>query len=246
MTVVKLGKQPYRHDDRTLQLARYVDPGRLPVKPLDLTASVTDWGMLGNDEVGDCGPAAWEHLRMARSAIDAGQPVQVTTQDTLELYRRISGWNGRPGDPSDQGVVLLDMLNQLRHDGAIYAFAQINPKDHRMLAAAHYLFGGVLYGFDLPLYIQPREDGRIPPWRLKAHGRDDAQPGSWGGHAVCSARLPGHRVVSWGQVIPCSLGFVDHYTDEAWALISPEWFGTDQRTPAGLDLASLEADLSRI
>jgi hypothetical protein len=245
MTTVKLGKQPYRHDDRTLQLARYVDPTRLPAKALDLTEHVSDWGMLGNDQVGDCGPAAWQHLRMARSALDAGQPVQVTTQDTFELYQRVSGWNGRIDDPSDQGVVLLDMLNQLRHDGQLYAFAQVNPRDRRMLAAAHYLFGGLLYGFALPLYIQPR-GGRVPPWRLKAHSRDDAIPGSWGGHAVCSARMPGHRVVSWGQVIPCSLGFIDHYCDEAWAIISPEWLGADQRTPAGLDLAALEADLARL
>jgi hypothetical protein len=242
---VKLGKQPYRHDERTLQLARYIDPARLPVGPLDLTQHVSEWGMLGNDQAGDCGPAAWEHLRIARSALDAGQPVAVTTQETFELYRRVSGWNGVIGDPSDQGVVLLDLLNQLRHDGAIYAYAQINPRDHHMLAAAHYLFGGVLYGFALPLYIQPRSD-RIPPWRLKAHTRGDAAPGSWGGHAVCSARMPGHKIVTWGEVVPCSLGFVDTYADEAWAIISPEWLGADQRTPAGIDLRTLNADLAKL
>lgn len=66
---LKLGKQVARHDPRTLLLASYVTP-TLPTPPasFDLTARVSSWGMMENDQIGDCTCAAAGHLLMEWTA----------------------------------------------------------------------------------------------------------------------------------------------------------------------------------
>jgi hypothetical protein len=56
---LKLGKQAVRHDARTLLLASCITPA-LPTPPasFDLTAKVHSWGMMDNDQIGDCTCAA--------------------------------------------------------------------------------------------------------------------------------------------------------------------------------------------
>lgn len=245
---VRLGRQPKREDTRTLKLARYIAPEALPTGHLDLARNVPEWGMLGNDQVGNCGPVAFQHLRIGRSAEAAGHPLTVGLDETLALYRRVSGWNGRAGDPSDAGVVLLDMLNSLRHDGQLYAFAEVDRGDLQEMRAAHYLFGGVLLGYALPAYLEQRVAADVAaPWVRRGRGAltGSAEPGSWGGHAVCSVRDDRWRVCTWGQVVRMSAAFHFAYCDEAYALITPEWFSSD-RSPAGFDLDALRADLGRL
>jgi hypothetical protein len=62
---LKLGKSTARHDPRTLLLAAYVTPA-LPIPPasFDLTSKVSSWGMMDNDQIGDCTCAAAGHLLM--------------------------------------------------------------------------------------------------------------------------------------------------------------------------------------
>ena len=51
---VKLGKHPARIDSRTLKLSKYL--GDLPAPPASVVNSrhIRDWGMMGNDQLGDC------------------------------------------------------------------------------------------------------------------------------------------------------------------------------------------------
>ena len=62
---LKLGKQVARHDPRTLLLASYISAG-LPTPPpsFDLSGKVKAWGMMDNDQIGDCTCAAAGHLIM--------------------------------------------------------------------------------------------------------------------------------------------------------------------------------------
>ena len=63
---LKLGKHAARHDPRTLLLASYATPA-LPAPPpkLDLTTKIKGaWGMMDNDQLGDCTCAAAGHLIM--------------------------------------------------------------------------------------------------------------------------------------------------------------------------------------
>ena len=59
---LKLGKQVARHDPRTLLLASYATAA-LPTPPasLDLTTKVSSWGMMENEQIGNCTCAAAGH-----------------------------------------------------------------------------------------------------------------------------------------------------------------------------------------
>src|SRR5690348_15304597 len=66
---LKLGKGAARHDMRTLLMASYATH-QLPTPPdhYDLTTKITSWGMMENDQIGDCTCAAAGHLIMEWTA----------------------------------------------------------------------------------------------------------------------------------------------------------------------------------
>ena len=67
MAELKLGKRPATEDTRDLLFARYVEPAKLPTPPAQFGHETLfkpkSWGMLGNDEWGDC--ARYEDLACA-------------------------------------------------------------------------------------------------------------------------------------------------------------------------------------
>src|SRR5437879_12907292 len=66
---LKLGKQVGRHDPRTLLMASYVTPALpTPSASFDLTSTVKTWGMMHNDQSGDCTCAAAGRLTMEWTA----------------------------------------------------------------------------------------------------------------------------------------------------------------------------------
>ncbi len=69
---MKLGKQPYKHDPRTMRLAKYIDMGALPPAPTELSYAdkVHPWPMYGNDQLGDCTIAAAGHMIELWGAMD--------------------------------------------------------------------------------------------------------------------------------------------------------------------------------
>ncbi|HEX4786746.1 MAG TPA: hypothetical protein VH350_20570, partial [Candidatus Sulfotelmatobacter sp.] len=81
---LKLGKGVARHDPRTLLLASYVTTA-LPAPPAsaDLTAKVgASWGMMDNDQIGDCTCAAAGHLIMEWTA-NAGKKMATPTDKQI-------------------------------------------------------------------------------------------------------------------------------------------------------------------
>ena len=113
-----LGKRPRRHDPRTLKLARYMTAA-LPPAPasVDYTRGTADWGMMLNDQLGDCiiadGPG---HATQVWTLNASG--TMVTPPDSLILatYEKWCGYN--PADPAtDQGGIELDVLNDWRQQG---------------------------------------------------------------------------------------------------------------------------------
>jgi hypothetical protein len=229
---MKLGKQPARHDDRTLDLARYT--ASLPAAPSSFNVAPNKaWPMYANDRIGDCTIAALGHQ------IEAWGARSPSEQDVVAAYSAITGYD--PADPSsDQGAVELDVLNYWRKTGVagdrIVAYAKVNPLDASHVRSGCWLFGGLYIGLALPIAAQ-----RQSVWHM-ASG-PDAAPGSWGGHAVnvigYSSR--GVYVVTWGAVKRMTWAFWRTYCDEAYALLSADW-----HSPQGLDLAQLQADLQAV
>lgn len=76
--LLRLGAEMSPDDDRTLRLARYIDPKALPPAPTHTNnaAAVASWPMFLNDQIGDCTIASFAHAD--------------------ELFRALGGVTGLP------------------------------------------------------------------------------------------------------------------------------------------------------
>lgn len=210
----------------------------------DWSASVKQpWGMLLNDQLGDCTAAAAGHLCQTWSANTVGE-VSVTDNSTLSFYEGSCGYN--PANPStDQGGVELDVLtywqkNSFGGSYTIDAFASINPKRQDIVKSGIWVFGGIYIGLALPISAQTQ-----PIWDLPTGGLSgDGAPGSWGGHAVAVIAYDanGLTCVTWGQTWRMTWAFFNVYCDEAYALLSPLWYAS--RVPNGIDIPALKQDMA--
>lgn len=248
-TQVRLGRLPRRSDPRTLRLAEYLTPGALPPIPvaIDNGTKVKDWGMLANDQLGDCTCAGILHAIMLWKSSGAAPP-NFSDSDAIVLYEQLCGY--KPGDQStDQGGVELDILKAWRKaplaDSALDAFIAVNPRNWNQVKAALYLFGTLYMGLSLPTSAQDED-----VWRSTS-----GTPGSWGGHCVIAsaysdrARCLGDDTltcITWGAEKKMTRQWLSAYCDELYALLSPDWVGPDGKAPNGFDLAQLQADLAKV
>ena len=246
---VKLGKAPARHDSRTLQLAKYLPATAIPHPPAkeDWEKKVQSWPMMLNDNLGDCTCACAGHM-VEQWTTYTGTPVTPSDQDVLTAYEAVGHYN--PNDPStDQGAVILDVLNYWRQTGIashqIMAYAALEPKNHNEVKDSILLFGNCYIGVQLPLSAQNQAVWAVPPGGPTGQGA----PGSWGGHAIpiVAYDVRGLTVVTWGALKRMSWSFLDTYCDEAYAVLSQDWISTvTELSPGDFDLAALQADLSQI
>ncbi len=239
---VKLGKLPYKHDRRNLQLAKYlVTPPPCP-DAYDWLGKVSKFGPMGNLHVGDCTCAGAAHLIQMWTA-NQGREIILSDAEVLALYSKLSGYV--PGKPNtDTGLYLPDVLNYWQQSGidghqiGAYVQVDLNPKN---LSLACYLFGGVYCGVALPLSAQNQEKWQVTDQHLTGA----AAPGSWGGHCVPMGAFDplGGVFVTWGEEQYATADFIAAYFDEAWAIISQDFLNGKEETPLGFDLATLKQDL---
>jgi len=243
----KLGKLPKREDPRTLQLTRYLVSEEIIFLPTgsDWTQLATDpWGMMKNDELGDCGIAAPGHMVQAWTANAKGAEVTISDEDIVKAYCDVGGYViGRP--ETDQGCVMLDALNYWRRVGIgghkIAAFVEFDPTDRVQVRAANWLFGGAYLGFMLPISARSQD-----VWEVTTG--PDAEFGSWGGHACAGTTVDLEQcsLITWGYVQPYSYAFLAKYSDEAYAVLSEDWMGQDAKSVQGFDLGKLQTDLDKL
>jgi GNAT superfamily N-acetyltransferase len=245
IAIGKLGKLPVRTDVRTLVISSYADAAQLPAPPeeLDLTEHVAEWPMYANDRRGDCTTAAAAHMIEAWTAAARGGAIEISETAVLRAFERVKVIDPFSGD---EGAFELDVLRDWRNHGIgrhrIGAYARVSLRDHRLVRATAWLFGGLYIGLALPLTAQRQ---RIWEWTGSLGG--DARPGSWGGHAVDVVRFDraGMSVVTWGRLQRLTWSFWDRYCEEAYCILSNDFL--DHGTaPNGFDLEALKADLALV
>lgn len=250
----KLGKLDARHDNRTLRLERYLGPGLLPAPPaISWATPIGSWAMMANDRLGDCGLAAAGHL-IQEWTTDESSPFTPSDDQIISAYSAVSGYDPLTGE-NDNGVVLLDALNYWRQTGVagrkIQAFASIPPSASEMIKQSVLLFGGAYIGLQLPISAQNKDVWTVNhgSWlgNLFHYNLDD-EPGSWGGHCVPIVAYDTNflYVVTWGAILKMTWAFFAKYCDEAYAVLSPDWYSSKGVTPSGLDAKQLIADLALI
>jgi hypothetical protein len=192
-------------------------------------------------------------MEMAWTANELGLSKMVTpTDDQIQtMYSGVSGYI--PGDPStDVGADPLTVMNYWRQHGLggrkIDIFGSVNPWLLADLKLVVYALGGAYIGVQLPITAKNQASVWSVPGGLQGAGA----PGSWGGHAIpilayttLSTGKLFFWVVSWGQIFGMTEYFLRCYCDEAWGVVSPDFFSTG-KNPIGIDIAQAQADLALV
>jgi hypothetical protein len=197
--------------------------------------------MYGNDQYGCC---VWA---MAANALilatcHTGTVVIPTPQDVLGAYSAVTGFNPVTG-ANDNGTAITDALDYLHNTGMaghkILAWAKIDHTNlvHRQLGVD--LFGATLVGVQLPASAQS-QFANSESWEVVPTGID-------GGHAILHPGYGslGDDYVTWAKWDQkASAAWSAQYIDEEFVIITQDWFNqATQKTPSGIDLATLEADI---
>lgn len=255
MTALKLGKHPATEDPRDLLFSKYVKPQEIPAPPEqfghETLFAPKAWGMLGNDNWGDCAWAGPAHETMLLTA-EGGKPAQFTEAGVLSDYAAGTGFDPNAGPPgqnqTDRGSNVRDVLKYRAKTGIvdaagnrhqIGAYVKLTPKDLTQVYQAMYIFQAVGIGIEFPSSAMEQfHNGQ--PWSVVPGAKVE------GGHYVpCVAKRANIDVVTWGTLQPMTVEFFETYCDEAWAYISTDDLqqGVD---PDGFSLAQLKEDLAAL
>jgi hypothetical protein len=251
----KLGLHDPRPGAIPLRFATYLHHSALPTPPetfgrMDM---VKNWGMLGNDEWGDCAIAGPLHQIMLNCA-ESGTSVSIDTDAALRNYSEITNFDENAGpsgeNPTDNGTSIDAMAKAWLKTGLadsdgkrhkIVAFVDLNPGDTRELWTAMYLFGSVGLGFALPDSAQDQTANR-EAW--------DVVPGAniVGGHYVPAFNKLSTEMncgVSWGNPQPFTTRFYRTYNNQGVVALDEEML-TNMRSLEGFDDAQLRDDIRQV
>ncbi len=229
-----LGRMPRRAGQYAPLLVQY-RMKQLPEPPpvCRWADNVNNWGVMGNDEYGNCVIATTGHLLMAWNAAVNGNVGTISDQAVIELSRDMGAL---------RGFNIIDRLNYWQNTGMfgnnLWAWADIRSDkvtDHRFSIWA---FGATDIGLQLPAAWQEAD-----VWDTGA-GRAYRQ-NSWGPHSV---PLIGYDesffyCVTWGRLQKLTYAAVEDYCDEAYAIIDPDWLEASGVSPSLFDLPQLHRDL---
>lgn len=249
----KFGRKPARRLLSMPSLGDFLDKAvtwpAVPAQGWENAVKPPAWGMLGNDQYGDCTEAGILHLIQGQSA-NTGNPLSASTAQALALYSAITGFN--PDDPStDQGTVLTDLLTYVKKNGVemmdatgktvtveVVGSASLDISSVAQMRYAAYTFGGNYLGINCPQ--QCVDD--TANWNFIS-----SLPIA-GGHCIPQEGegAAGGKIVSWGMVIPTSTGFLLSYLEEAYIVITKSWLNAQGKSPTGLDLDGLVAAMAAL
>ena len=219
----RLGKNDAKFDDRVPQLVDFAD--KLPKFPAtrDWLKPVPHWGDMLNTDLGDCTMAGLGHLLQAVIFNETGKMPSIADTDILKAYEVICGYNPRDPQNTDNGGVLLDVLNYVLKNGflghTIDGFAQVDSTKATVVKAGINEFGGVYTGLSLPKFAEDQKDWVL----ITPHNPADAVPNSWGGHCVYVGAYDADNYygITWGARIRIARAFFEKYCDECWVHHAP-------------------------
>lgn len=229
-------------------------PGKIPVGLRDLTYYVAgdlpkppskvavpdfpDWGMLGNDQYGDCGVAGLEHGLEADSIITKEHETFPDNARAVSYYLAYTGG-------VDSGVVLSDYLAYVRAHGyygkTVSAFAPVAVHDVPTLQTAVYLYGFSYTGIVVTQSMQQAFTNH-EPWTTELLNERPL-----GGHCVPIVGYDDSYVyvITWGGIQAITYSAWHQISSEAWAVISGE-FVAAHGDGRGVAISALRADLNRL
>jgi hypothetical protein len=248
----KLGKHPKRIDKRTFKLSRY-----MPVLPPIPTVAGWDqgqtaWGEMMNDRLGICTIACAGHFEMLWT-MNASNLFTPLDSQIVAAYSAITGYDPSKtlpdgSNPTDQGADEITVLNAWRNNGIaghkINAYAEIPVVGDPVsilnnIRASIHLFGGCYLGVMLPDNWETQINSNLPWTLVKGFG-----PNQNNGHAIPLVSYDQNffYCITWGQIQPISTQWFLACCDEAYAVISSDFF-FNSFAPNCFDMDTLTNDL---
>lgn len=249
----KLGKTPARHGAVSFLWDMFFDSTKLPTPPAGRfghSSLVRTWGMLGNDQAGDCVWAGAAHEEMLWHR-EGNTHVSFSTDNVFSDYSAVTGFI--PGrDDTDNGTDMTQAASYRRKTGIIdstgirhqiKAYVALHPGNVDQLMQATYVFGAVGMGVQLTSHNMDQFD-QGKPWATV--------PGETtiGGHyvPVIGRNSRGNiLLVTWGRLHAAEPSWVQARMDEGLAYLSPSILDTTTHlTPENFDQAKLDSYLAAL
>lgn len=189
---------------------------KMPEYPLVDTPPSFVYPMDGNDTVGDCVVAGFDHARQTITGLLTGTQQNFTQQEIWDFYKTQNPEFDPSTDKDDNGMDVQTFLEYLVANKYILAFASIDYMNEAEFRAAMYLGLGILTGVQLRnIQMQQFAKGK---WSYVPKSPID------GGHCIPFIGYGKSQAtcVTWGKEIPCTDSFIKHQMDEAWFILMQE------------------------
>lgn len=201
--------------------------GPLPVPsfPIDVTEGITHFGMLGNDEWGDCVEAGELHQEMTTAA--AAGTVGPDPNDTTLALSRARQFAGFGDTPPGPGTNMADYLHGLFGAGLIKAWAPVDASDRETCLGLMEAGFGLLVGVNLfPESMDQFNEGR--PFDAVPGSSPDPQDGHcilWVKSASLAQGMD--AFVTWGEIWPATAAWTravlhENPNGEAFLVVTTE------------------------
>ena len=240
---LRLGRIEPRVKPQVLRLSYYLMPTRAPYPDtVDYSpkAAAALKQMYLNDQYGDCVIAGEAHNIGVRTGNESGTPTVFADSDIYATYQAACG-------PGDNGCLITDVLNYQKTTGfpgghKIAGYVSVDNASQDQVKAAIFLFGCITLGINLPgSWANNAQPGFV--W-------DDTNDPSVGGHEVVCMGYNAQGVITstWGILGTMTWAALadKSIVSECYAAIGPDWTDGSKPAPNGLDLASLQSDLSAL
>ena len=239
----RLPKKPPGERLNIQYLAAYLPaPLPAPVYPIDVSAGITDWQMLGNgpdptctthpNGVGDCTFAGRQHYRMAKAKAGNETEQWESSNDLVAEYLAYD--HGQ-----DQGAQIADLLLYWYNNKTILAFAPVDHTNPAHVDSAMNAFHGAYVGVNLTDDADNLfEQGQ--PWTTANGEQSDPNDG----HCIVKVKADGSQLdtwVTWGALQQSTLQWTQACLDEAWVIITQE-----DADATNLNVAQLRADIDAL
>ena len=177
------------HEPRDTELQNYVAGVPSPPEVVDLASEIKRWPMLLNGRLGCCTISGIGHQVEAWTMLACEHEARITNSAVEAYYSAVSGYV--PGDEAPTSVP-TSRTSSSSGSGSDSTATRSTPSVKHRCRKTHilrapfkqglWLFGGLYLGLDLPLTAQTQID-KGEAWDVGT-GTPDAEPDSWGGHAV--------------------------------------------------------------
>ena len=208
-------------------------------RSFDYSNRVSSYPMALNDTYGDCTLAGVIHMLQLAYA-EVGEEFAYPGDEAVKQeYFNLSGG-------ADAGLVERSVLQTWMKDGLfgnkISAYAPVNIKNQKEMAAAIYLFGSVYLGVEMPANADEQFEAH-QPWHLT--GRDESIVG---GHCVVATGCNrfGMDIITWGAPESMTWGWWNEYGTEAWVVIPEIFIELDHGPVWNINIQALQEDLKNL